>query len=233
MIVKVLNYARKNKYPSNCSALTYWEDNYPSRLDLGMNKYSESFSEEQVENVKVVLRLSPLFICVVGFVCAQDVKWNSYYKLDEKFSFFNCYMIKNALHTLIASLSIFFCQLIIYPYFHNYIPSRLTRIGVGLVFSLFTTLYSVVMLACKNHFLFDTTSYKAAIVSQCFYGIAFALIYPTSLAFTIAQSPYEMRGLMVGLWYAACGVGYIITINSKYLFACEEEAISKCLLFHS
>ena len=177
--------------------------------------------------------MSSLFICIVGLVCAQDVKWNSYYKSGEKFSFFDCYMIKNALHTLIASLLIFFCQLIIYPYFHNYIPSRLTRIGVGLVFSLFTTLYSVVMLACKNHFLFNTTSYKAAIVSQYFYGIAFALIYPTSLAFTIAQSPHEMRGLMVGLWYAARGVGYIITINSKYLFACEEEAISKCLLFHS
>ena len=215
------------------SALTYWEDNYPSRLDLGMKKYSESFSEEQIENVKVVLQLSPLFICVVGLVCVQDVKWNSYYKLDEEFSFFNCFMIKNALHTLIASLLIFFCQLIIYPFFHNYIPSMLTIIEVGLVFSLFTTIYSVVMLACKNHFLFDTTSYKAAIVSQCFYGIAFALIYPTSLVITIAQSPNEMRGLIVGLWYAARGVSYIITINSKYLFACEEEAISKCLLFHS
>ena len=81
------------------------------------------------------------------------------------------------------------------------------------------------MLACKNHFLFDTTSYKAAIVPHCFYGIAFALIFPTSLAFTIAQSPHEMRGLMVGLWYAARGVGYVISINSKYLFSCKQEAI--------
>ena len=56
-----------------------------------------------------------------------------------------------------------------------------------------------------------------------FLWIASCLIFPTSLAFTIAQSPHEMRGLMVGLWYAARGVGYVITINSKYLFACEEE----------
>ena len=30
LIAKVLNYARKNNYPRNCSALTYWEDDYPS-----------------------------------------------------------------------------------------------------------------------------------------------------------------------------------------------------------
>ena len=61
------------------------------------------------------------------------------------------------------------------------------------------------------------------------YGIAFALILPTSLEFTIDQSPHKMRGLMVGLWYAARGVGYIFTINSKYLLACKKETTSHCL----
>ena len=35
VIGQVLKYARKNKYPRNLSALTYWEEDYPSRLDLG------------------------------------------------------------------------------------------------------------------------------------------------------------------------------------------------------
>ena len=83
LIVKVLNYGRKNKYPRNCSALTYWEENYPSRLDLGMDKYGGPFSEEQVENVKVVIRLTPLFICIIGLVCAEDIEWIRYYKSDE------------------------------------------------------------------------------------------------------------------------------------------------------
>ena len=39
LIVKVLNYARKNKHPRNRSALTYWEEDYPSRLNLGKGKY--------------------------------------------------------------------------------------------------------------------------------------------------------------------------------------------------
>ena len=63
-IAKVLNYARKNKYPRNRSALTYWEQDIPSRLDLGKDKYGGPFSEEEVENVKTTLRLIPvIFIC--------------------------------------------------------------------------------------------------------------------------------------------------------------------------
>ena len=57
-IVRVLNYARKNNYPRNRSALTYSENKYPSRLDLGKQKYSDPFSEEEEE--ETVLRLIPL-----------------------------------------------------------------------------------------------------------------------------------------------------------------------------
>ena len=38
---------------------------------------------------------------------------------------------------------------------------------------------------------------------------------------------------MVGLWYAACGVGYIFNINIKYIIECEEEMTSHSLLFYS
>ena len=77
VIAKVLNYARKNKYPRNRSALTYCEENYPSRLDLGKEKYGGPFNEEQVENVKTVVQLIPLLICIVGVHLFDDVKWTS------------------------------------------------------------------------------------------------------------------------------------------------------------
>ena len=75
---------KQNKYPRNRSALTYWEENYPFRLDLGKEKYGGPFIEEQVDNVKVVVQLAPLFIRTVGLVCAEDIKWISYYKSDEE-----------------------------------------------------------------------------------------------------------------------------------------------------
>ena len=231
LIAKVLNYSRKNKYPMNRSALTYWENNYPSRLELGKKKYGGPFTEEQVENVKVVIRLAPLFICIVGLSFARNIEWTIFYKSDEKSTYFAaCFVFKDSLHSFVGALLILFYQLIINPCFHKYIPSMLKIIGVGLVFSLFTTIYSVIMLACKN-FLFDVTSYKVVIVSEVLYGTATALIIPTSLAFTIAQSPHEMRGLMVGLWYAARGVGYIFNINSKYIFECENDTTSNCLYY--
>ena len=71
---QVLNYARKNKYPRNHSVLTYWEEDYPSRLDLGKEKYGGPFSVEQVEDVKTVLRLVPLLISIVGLFVQENLQ---------------------------------------------------------------------------------------------------------------------------------------------------------------
>ena len=76
LIVRVLNYARKHKYPENRSALTYWEEEVPSRLDLGKEKYGGPFSEEEVENIKTIFRMIPLFISMIGLSCTDEVSWN-------------------------------------------------------------------------------------------------------------------------------------------------------------
>ena len=99
----------------------------------------------------------------------------------------------------------------------------LKRIGVGLVFALATTLSYVVIFKYQR----NTLSYfnDLLLIPQILYGVAFALIVPTSLEFTIAQSPIQMRGMMVGLWFASIGVGYLININTKYLFGCDNNSI--------
>ena len=45
--VEVLSYARKHAFLEQCSALTYWDDDYSSRIDLGRDKYGEPFLEEE------------------------------------------------------------------------------------------------------------------------------------------------------------------------------------------
>uniref|UniRef100_A0A1X7U0R5 Uncharacterized protein n=1 Tax=Amphimedon queenslandica TaxID=400682 RepID=A0A1X7U0R5_AMPQE len=72
LIVRVFCYARKHKYLENCSALTYWEEEAPSRLDLGKDKYGEPFTEEEVEDVKTVFHMLPLFIGIVVFILCDD-----------------------------------------------------------------------------------------------------------------------------------------------------------------
>ena len=67
LIFRVLNYARKNKYPRLRSAFTYIDEEQPSRLDFGKHKFGGPFTEEEVEDVKTIFRFLPL---VCGYVCS-------------------------------------------------------------------------------------------------------------------------------------------------------------------
>ena len=202
LIRKVLNYARKNKYPRNRSALTYWEEDYPSRLDLGKEKYGGPFTVEEVENVKTVLRMIPLMICIVGLSCADEVYW-SIMKGDNPInsSFKSCLILNNTMKFITPAFLLLLHQFLIYPCFNKYIPSMLKRIGLGLVFALATTLSYVVIFKYQS----NTLSYfnDLLLILQILYGVAFALAFPASLEFTVAQSPIQMRGMMVGMWFAS------------------------------
>ena len=68
------------------------------------------------------------------------------------------------------------------------------RIRLGLIFTLFTTIYHVIIFACKEHFHLNTISYKAMIIKYCMEFLC--MVNPTSLEFTIAHSPHEMRGMV-------------------------------------
>ena len=227
LITKVLNYARKNKYPRNRSALTYWEEDYPSRLDLGKEKYGGPFTEEQVENVKTALRMIPLMICIVGLTCADEVYWSI--MKDSNLinsSFKSCFISNNTMKFITPAFLILLYQFFIYPCFNKHIPSMLQKIGLGLAFALATTLSYVVIFKYTS-FYKDILSYfnDVLLIPQILYGVAFALVVPASLEFTIAQSPVQMRGMMVGMWFASFGVGYLININTKYPFGCNNDSI--------
>ena len=71
LIFQVLNYARKNKHPQLRSAFTYIDEEHPSRLDFGKHKFGGPFTEEEVEDVKTVFRLTLLFAAFLpALLCA-------------------------------------------------------------------------------------------------------------------------------------------------------------------
>ena len=72
-IFQVLNYARKTKYPERRSALTYFDEEEPSRLDYGKHKFGGPFTEEEVEDVKTILRLLPVFLSLFGAFIANNL----------------------------------------------------------------------------------------------------------------------------------------------------------------
>ena len=136
LIAKVLNYARKNKYPRSRSALTYWENEVPSRLDLGKEKYGGPFSEEQVEDVKTVLRLIPMLVCLAGMIIAWEISFNLLIQIEPSYGHFediDTFLLSGGLLGLISTALIFLHQFLMNPCFYKYIHSMLFRIRFGLV----------------------------------------------------------------------------------------------------
>ena len=230
LIVRVLNYARKHKYPENRSALTYWEKEVPSRLDLGKEKYGGPFSEEEVENVKTIFRMIPLFISMVGLGCADEVYWNIMSGQTIKFSYISCFTSLNFFKFLTPTVLLVF-YFLLKLCLHKYIPSMLKKVGLGLLFAVCSMATCTVILRFYGN---AEASYNTLlIIPQVLLGITYVLIFPTSLEFTIAQCPVQMRGVMVGMWMASIGIGYAININIKYPFECTNDVFCTSFKYYA
>ena len=76
-VYQVLKFATKHKTPLNRSALTYWEEDMPSCLDLGKSRYGGPFTTEQVENVKTFFKMLvmhlPIFFACIALNSTQNV----------------------------------------------------------------------------------------------------------------------------------------------------------------
>ena len=216
LIVRVLCYARKHKYPENRSALTYWEVEAPSRLDLGKRKYGGPFTEEEVEDVKTVFRILPLFIGLLGpityitNVCTPNSLIQYVYCI--MIDFFGVYYC--------TVLLLFLVYFFVHGCFCKYMPSMLTRLCIGLLFALFTHITPV----------FWEIKYPYDVIILILKGIWYFLILPTALEFTIAQSPEHMRGMMVGLYYASLGIGHVFDDISFDFLSYWCYYILKCVI---
>ena len=83
LVYKVIKFAAYHKTPIHRSAFTYCEDELPSRMDLGKEKYGGSFTTEQVEDVKVFLGILQVLL-TLGPVFATDIAAsNMLYRFSE------------------------------------------------------------------------------------------------------------------------------------------------------
>ena len=227
LIVRVLCYARKHKYPENRSALTYWEEEAPSRLDLGKNKYGGPFTEEEVEDVKTVFRMLPLFIGFVVIGLSNDTYWSDV----KSFTLPTCLAVTDSQYYFCSVILMLVYLFFIRVCFYKYIPSMLTRMSVGIFLAFIVTVSKVIIFVIKRSHPDINHIGKLLFIPQTIQGLSFILVYPVSLEFTVAQSPVHMRGVMVGLWYAtAWGIDYLINTALKFPFNCESQYI--CTSFY-
>ena len=82
IVIKVVIYSLKHKHPERHSAFTYWENDIPSRIDLGKEKYGGPFTYEQVEDVKTMFGLLLLIVSLFGYHLLGDGYSLTYYIMN-------------------------------------------------------------------------------------------------------------------------------------------------------
>lgn len=142
-VFQVLNFARQHKQPLRRSALTYCENEPPSRLDLGKEKYGGPFTTEQVEDVKTVLGvLVILFSLGLGFVVMVAASYtiplfglhlhaldtHKSHFCDIKALFFDYQEVTMLTVVVLIPISLW----IIRPYLARCLPRMLNRLGIGI-----------------------------------------------------------------------------------------------------
>ena len=77
LVYRVVKFAWHHKIPVRRSAFTYCEDEWPSRLDLGKQKYGGPFTVEQVKDVRTFLGIFKVLISIVPLFMLQFISESS------------------------------------------------------------------------------------------------------------------------------------------------------------
>ena len=202
-IFQVLKFAAKHKAPLNRSAFTYWEEDIPSRMDLGKMKYGGPFTTEQVEDVKTILRLLAItvsfcFVSLSFFFPIHYIRVPTHIYIGSTYCDSSFLLNSFAEYGLLGTLAY---EFFVYPLIRNKLPSILKRIGFV---SLLTITISFVCFILKlAHFLSHssetTTKWIVYIIYYSTSGFLGQVLLTLVFEFMCAQSPYNMRGLLISL----------------------------------
>ncbi|KAL5515225.1 hypothetical protein EMCRGX_G000361 [Ephydatia muelleri] len=240
-VYEVIKFASKHKHPIYRSALTYWDDTRPSRIDLGKSKYGGPFSTEEVESVKSFVAIAGVLLSLGLYITAEytmvlpllnrmtDTTLPHSVITAGNFTVF-------ALQVLPILVVIPVCELVIYPLVQNCIPTILKKIGIGMIviiiwnivsLILYVTLHSMQVTHEDHHcFEFNSTADRNETLPAPIIAVPFAicsfselLVYIAGFEFICAQSPYSFRGMLIGTFYAIQGLSTTIAVLIAFIFA--------------
>ena len=240
LIIQVLNYTRKHKYPERRSAFTYLDEEQPSRMDFGKEKFGGPFTEEEVEDVKTVLRLIPIVACLsVSVENVPPVHVGMFEENEFISTVLNQGLVEGIWLFVVLIIPLY---RIIHLFIGKYIPSMLKCAGIGLFLQL---LGYVLMeasaikgetssvdpqryLSCvpldKVNGSFqqipgDNVEWYWKIGPLILYGVGQAIVNIIIYEFIIAQSPDKMKGFVIGLKlvFAACAPNFYLSFFSLNL----------------
>ena len=234
LIIQVLNYTRKHSYPERRSAFTYIDEEQPTRMDYGKEKFGGPFSEEEVEDVKTVLHLLPLVICLSLSVDALElIPMTVFLFYDDQR---NALLNESITYWLFPLLLIPLYQLLLHRFFHSCSPSMLRCMGIGLLmcslgFILLSAfgVYGVIVsddiqiyLSCTALAANATNPGNNAewywkLGPYILYGIGRTIISVLILEFSIAQSPDKMKGFAMGIMLGCSGLVILASVAFSWM----------------
>ena len=170
LVYRVTKFARQHKVPVQRSAFTYCEDELPSGLDLGKEKYGGCFTTEQVEDVKAfygIIKVLFSFGIVFFLDFAADSilpffalhvtpstdKWREVYNESLiELILFNLGLLSPLL--IVICIPLYLCLL--RPFISQYVPGMLKRMGLGMFLVLLSLITTFAMdtaahLESQNH----------------------------------------------------------------------------------
>ena len=144
-VLQVLRFAKNHTTPLQRSALTYWEADLPSRMDLGKDKYGGPFTNEQVEDVKTLFRLLRTLVCILLMNFVLTISLQEAFELhlgrEQQISYSitptgTIYVITGVFSSpgYIGILLIPLHELVLQPLLGNrYLPNMMTKIKMAAI----------------------------------------------------------------------------------------------------
>ena len=225
MVYKILKYAIYHKYPMNRSAFSYWENTVPSRIDLAKAKYGGPYCHEKVENVKTFFRILLVLLVFSPFLISSDPVINHVSSLIplyknglRDFGGLASYIIffVGDSTILLAIPLLEFIMLPLFPKLEYILMNPLKGLGLSqvlIILAIFLTLLFDVVgrlktgsnVPCFTVWMPEDSSinlsYWAFIVPSLLSGIADNVSFLCVFEFVCSQSPFEMNGMLIGLFW--------------------------------
>ena len=238
-IYRVLKFAAKHKAPLNRSALTYWEEDIPSRLDLGKSRYGGPFTTEQVEDVKTFFRILAVSVGIFLPCFAWGINdYDNYEAIST--GIYNITIVRlglckaNGLHSFTlhpawcAMLTALVNESMIYPCFKYRLPSSMKRIGMASFAVVLQNIMFLIVSILEHLNIVEREAPWMKGISTVLFGVLLTFSVTACFEFICAQSPYNMRGLM-------CGYIQLVTLlalfagnafNFEFLQYCQTPGCS-------
>ena len=240
IIYQVLKYAWKHKFPER-RAFMYWDEKPLSRMDLGKGCNGGPFTCEQVEDVKVFLRLVGKIVIFLGILFSQ--LYHFFYIETYQVLYVHLGLADSSILSKLSAakqvkaavcfIYVAFHEFVAIPLFRRCVPSILKRLWVSLLL-LFLSTISSLAIDIVGHAItpnktatcflnLNTTSSSDALtglagptpyvilVPHVLSSLGFVIAYISSLEFVLAQAPLAFRGLCIGVFFSVLGGGYLFS----------------------